>query len=404
VDHRPGAQFLNGLEQAGFPQPQFVELQGEPRRLAIGLQGKKLGSLRPWARGPDSLELLRPLFPQVIAGPNVPEHWFNHRIVELYSKAWSAEQLRAWLRDSDRDREMSTSKLPAQARLRSFLCTLDEVGVATDSAAETLKAIERIRNSGHHKVVVKEAIGLAGHNAIRLWEPQLLETQRRWIERAIEQGRQLVVEPWLEREADFSVQLEMGPSGLRLLGYTGLVNDHRGQYQGNWVLAGAEKCLPEPVTKLFSSAPGIAEQLHYTYEELCSRLEVGLRQTRYEGPVGIDALVFRTSRGEPRLKPIVEVNPRYTMGRLTLELMRRVYPGSYGVFRLISQAMARAAGYPDLRLFAAALGERSPVQLAREPQCRIQRGVLCLNDPERAQGCVALLHAGETPASASLPH
>ena len=72
---------------------------------------------------------------------------------------------------------------------------------------------------------MKEALGLAGHNAIRLWEPELLESQRRWLARAVREGRSVVVEPWLERVLDFSVQLEMSAAGLKLCGYTGLVND-----------------------------------------------------------------------------------------------------------------------------------------------------------------------------------
>jgi hypothetical protein len=76
-------------------------------------------------------------------------------------------------------------------------------------------------------VVAKEALGLAGHNAIRLWEPEVLAAQRQWLARALENGRQVVVEPWLERELDFSIQLEMGPRSLKLCGYTGQINDHR---------------------------------------------------------------------------------------------------------------------------------------------------------------------------------
>ncbi len=69
-------------------------------------------------------------------------------------------------------------------------------------------------------------------------------------------GRQLVVEPWLERELDFSVQLEMGPRGLKLCGYTGLVNDRKGQFLANWAEADYSRCLPAKVAALFGAHGG----------------------------------------------------------------------------------------------------------------------------------------------------
>ncbi len=112
--------------------------------------------------------------------------------------------------------------------MMNWLCTENEVGVAVNSLDEALAAIATIRQRGHHKIVIKEALGLAGSNAMRLFEPEILETHRRWIANAVENGRQLVVEPWLERVLDFSVQLEMSDDGLKLCGYTGLINDAKG--------------------------------------------------------------------------------------------------------------------------------------------------------------------------------
>ena len=72
----------------------------------------------------------------------------------------------------------------------------------------------------------------------------MLPAQRRWLVRALGDGQQLVVEPWLEREWDFSVQLELGPPGLKLCGYTGLLNDRRGQFLANWAEADYTQRLP----------------------------------------------------------------------------------------------------------------------------------------------------------------
>ena len=68
-----------------------------------------------------------------------------------------------------------------------------------DTLEGALEAIAAIRRRGHHRVVAKEAHGLAGHNAIRLWEPEVLPAQQRWLAHALQDGRQVVIEPWLER-------------------------------------------------------------------------------------------------------------------------------------------------------------------------------------------------------------
>lgn len=47
-----------------------------------------------------------------------------------------------------------------------------------------------------------------------------------------------------------------------------------------------------------------------------------LARHHYTGPLGVDVLFYRDREGELRVKPVVEINPRYTMGRVALELDR----------------------------------------------------------------------------------
>jgi hypothetical protein len=190
VEQQPAVQFLSSLKQAGFTAADFVELARSPQPPTTPLSRRQLGALRPWAWGPDSLELFEPLFGQLPHPHRSPAQCFNPGIAQLYSKVWSAGLLR---------------KLLASHPPEPWLCTADEIGVPADTLDDALRAIAAIRARGHHRIIVKEAIGLAGHNAIRLWEPELLDTQRRWLANVLKNRRQLVIEPWLEREADFSM-------------------------------------------------------------------------------------------------------------------------------------------------------------------------------------------------------
>lgn len=268
--------------------------------------------------------------------------------------------------------------------------------MAAGTLEEALAAVVAIRERGHHRVIVKEAIGLAGHNAIRLWEPELLETQRRWLGRSVQSGRQVIVEPWLEREVDFSVQLEMRAEGLKHCGYAGLLNDLKGQYQGNWAAPGFERRPPAEVTARFREPENFPEQLKRLYAELFELLEQELRAVEYLGPLGIDAFVYRTAQGHLRIKPLVELNPRFTMGRLTLELMRHTCPGSHGLFRLVSRSLAQAEGFDSFPAYAQWLGTNFPLELQGEPVRKIKQGAICLTDPSRTQMCLATFRVSRT--------
>jgi len=391
VPERPAVEFLSGLKQAGFPLPEFAPMGGNATQKTAALAalaGRKLGRLRPWAWGPDSVELLGPLFASVTGEARTPGQCFNDGIVRLYSKAWSAAFLRDFLCSGS-----ATENRKSEIGNPPWLCSETEVGTTVSTLDDALAAIAAIRARGHHRVIVKEAHGLAGGNALRLWEPELLETQHRWLRAALEQGRQLVVEPWLERVADFSVQLEMEPAGLKLRGFTRLFTDHRGQFLANAAEPGFGRRIPAAVTAALrqEAMPPGAGDVERLYAGIIARLEAELRHAGHLGPVGVDAFVYRTADGGCRLKPIVEINPRYTMGRLTLELMPRVAPGSHARFRLVTSALVRKEGFADFTAYAHALAGRFPLRLEGEPVPRIRTGAVCLNDPAAAQVTLAVL-------------
>lgn len=389
VSRQPSLDFLQTLKRAGFALPEFQELKR--RRIDPGsdLQKRKLGRLRPWAWGPESLELFEPLVEQVTGEQRSPQQRYNEGIAELYSKAWSAQLLRRLL-----------DQHPAE----SWLCTREDVGVEVETLQDALDAIDGIRQRGHHPVIVKMAHGLAGQNAIRLWERSLLDSHQRWLTKAIAQGNRLIVEPWLERQHDFSIQLEMSEEGLKLRGYTGLINDRKGQFQANWAESHHHRRIPSAVVALFKQPADISRRILNLYLDLFGRLEKELRKVDYVGPLGIDAFVYRTAEGLCRIKPIVEINPRYTMGRLTVELMRQACPGRSGLFQLVNRSMLTKGGFADFDSYAHTLTKEHPLRLEGDPVARISEGVVFLNDPARAQVVLATFHVRRTEVGRNLDH
>ncbi|MEI8291976.1 MAG: hypothetical protein WCH99_21100, partial [Verrucomicrobiota bacterium] len=396
VTHKPSVEFLSGIKEAGFPLPEFVagvQALACPsdtlKRELQPLAARKLGRLRPWAWGPDSFELLKPLFASVKGEQRADEKRFNADIAQLYSKSWSADFLRKIL---------NSGKEVPQFHFGNgdWLCTENEVGVAVDSLDEARAAISKIRSRGHHKIVLKAALGVAGSNALRLFEPVILPPQLRWMENAFAQKRVLVVEPWLERVLDFSAQLEMTATGLKLCGYTGLLNDTRGQFIANFAEPHHHKRIPARVVSLFREPKDISSRLLELYGGIFAALEAELRRADFSGPIGIDAFVYHDAHGALKLKPVVEINPRYTMGRVLVELMRQTSQNSFGSYRLVNAAQLNEEGFESFPDYALSLAKKFPLEIETKPIPRIREGALCLNDPATARICLAVFQVDRT--------
>ena len=387
VRQAPSITFLSGLKQAGFHLPEFVELATTGAPLP-SLATRKLGCLRPWAWGPDSLDLLAPLFNNVTGEKRAAEKRFNSGLAELYSKAWSADFLRRILANA-----------PPEIQTAPWLCPEKVVGMPVTTMEAALAAVAVIRARGHHPIIIKAALGVAGSNAMRFFEPEMLETQKRWLANAFAQNRVLVVEPWLERELDFSIQLEMTVEGLKLRGYTGLLNDARGQFQANFAEPHHHKRIPARVIARFPGPPDISNRLLAFYANVFRALEAELHRADFLGPIGIDAFVYRDAAGAVRLKPVVEINPRYTMGRVLVELMHQTWQGSHGLFRLVNPPSLRATGDATFTAYAQRMTAQYPLQFEGQPVPRIREGFLCLNDPLTAQVCLATFQVAKNLAA-----
>jgi Uncharacterized protein conserved in bacteria len=382
VEQKPTVHFLSGLKEAGFVIPEFVELNH-----TADLAHRKLGSLRPWAWSPDSFDLLRPLFPKLSEQKRSPEECFNPRVAELYSKAWSAAFLRKFLTDRK-------ANAPTFA---PWLCSIDDVGVTVRSMEDALAVIAKIRQRDHHKIILKESIGVAGSNALRLFEPEISDAQRRWMSNVFDSGQSLVIEPWLNRALDFSVQFDMSATGLRVRGYTGLLNDARGQFQANWAEPRYEKAFPGAVFRTLGLTPRQGKEVQQLFAELFTALEQELKSIGFVGPIGIDCFVYQTDSDAMKLKPIVEINPRYTMGRVTVELMRRVFQGSSGVFRLINRAALKADGFADFPSWVEQRMKQHPLKLDGSPNPRIREGFVALTDLKQSEAWLATFEVFRSP-------
>ena len=171
----------------------------------------------------------------------------------------------------------------------------------------------------------------------------------------------LVIEAWLERVIDFSIQYDSDEDGrLRRRGLVVLDNTRQGQFRSATVADRFTDFLDEETRRaLFAGSSKRGYLTEFLDEELEPALADLLSTHRYAGPLGVDAFLYRDENGHLRFKPVVEINPRYTMGRVAVELARFTPPnvvttltvgkigdGPEGALRLTPDtAKARFAAY-----------------------------------------------------------
>ncbi len=116
----------------------------------------------------------------------------------------------------------------------------------------------------------------------------------------------LIVEPWLNRILDFSTQWMLTKTQIECLGTTLLVNSNRGSYMGNIF-------NPEDRFMLKTLEP---IELHF---QVVKPILKELQNLGFQGNLGVDAFFYQDGN-HILLQPIVEINPRKTMGYVTLQL------------------------------------------------------------------------------------
>ena len=101
-----------------------------------------------------------------------------------------------------------------------------------------------------------------------------------------------------------------------------------------------------------------------------------------------DALIHTDTKGALQLRPVVEINPRCTMGRLTLELRRYMVPEVAVTMRIYHARHATEAGHASLAEHITHLCATRPIVME---QGKIASGCIPLNDPAAARKFIAML-------------
>jgi hypothetical protein len=150
---------------------------------------------------------------------------------------------------------------------------------------------------------------LGGHS-------DLSAAEQTWVESRIARDGGIACEPWVEIVDEAGVQWEIPQTGAaRLIGVAPLLTDRFGRYCGSVFHLPAQA---DEWTAAIDATRFAAEQA---------------QSQGYFGPLGIDVCRYRAADGSTRLRPLQDINARWTMGRLSLGWRRLTTGHQTGLWR-----------------------------------------------------------------------
>ena len=129
----------------------------------------------------------------------------------------------------------------------------------------------------------------------------------RWIEGALKRQGSLLCEVGLDRVQDFAIECECREGKTVLTGYSVFDNDFHSQF-GTGRVAPMEE-LHQFLLNHYPDFDKVADNVLKSLD--------GIVAPHYDGPVGIDMMLYKKEDGSIAINPCVEINLRMTMGMVT---------------------------------------------------------------------------------------
>jgi len=229
---------------------------------------------------------------------------------------------------------------------------------------KTVDELERLLQQKELPLVVKTPYSSSGRGIMWLRDITLSDAERKWISGAILKQGFVSVEKGLDKVADFAMEFDLDNGGN--VSYEGLslfATEGKGAYTGNRLAN--QETLHKEIADL------VGETDLSTLQVILSDVLREFYAPYYSGCIGVDMMVYRKADNSLAIHPCVEINMRYTMGMVALQLFKHyVSPSAEGTY-LVSfykhEGMALDKHHELSRLY--------PLQIE---QGRIVRGYLSL--------------------------
>ncbi|MEX2205521.1 MAG: hypothetical protein WEF50_04760 [Myxococcota bacterium] len=192
-----------------------------------------------------------------------------------------------------------------------------EPGALADADADAVRcriedAVAGWPASLRESFVLKPRLGTSGRGRLAFRAGRVDPSRLGPALARLREGGGALLEPWLERTLDLSAQLHVaGPEHVRVLGTLRQVLTRHGGPTGHAGRIGDDGAVDSGT--------------HWDAELRVAALAIGRAAARagFRGACGVDALVFRSADGAEALRPVVELNARFTAGTVALGFVAR---------------------------------------------------------------------------------
>jgi hypothetical protein len=199
-----------------------------------------------------------------------------------------------------------------------------------------------------------------------------------------------LVEPWLDKLADISTHFDISRDGkIHFVGVTRFWTNANGQYRGHII------------GRLFDDLGSQALEKWHHHEgwqmklrETADRIGFELFDKGYFGPVGIDGLIYWENQSL-NMRPMIEINPRWSMGRIALSIEKNLAAKHCAVWIHVSAKDVSLSGHSSFLDFYNRMKSlhRQDIRIHHNRKL-IYSGVFALNDPATAEQSLAMLVVG----------
>lgn len=365
---RPSIDFLLLNKSVGVELPDFVEESQLPEIF----ENSNIDQISPWGWTPKIINQFQKCFPklnteqkQFYSTENIQR--LSDNLKQLYSKSW-VNQLAQDL---------------AKNNPQIWDCRFGDASAYN----QKITSIDQIKNCLNNfskysqNILVKPNIETAGRGITSFTlaqEEELINL----VKAILEKSPNLNLEPHFDRIVDLSYHFNITKDAIKAVGVRRNQVDKNFVYRGTYI--GHKALCPNRQIQQFLYKKDIqGRSLLQSWAEFLKQIAIHVRNMGYLGPLCFDAFIWRDKNQNLFLRPLCEINPRWSMGRVAIGLESILDKKSQAFWQLVPVHAAKKNGFKNFIDYAESLKQKNPLVLNSES--KIVSGVFFTSDPRETK-------------------